>query len=225
MQVENKSAEKDYTFDLDKAFINGLQYDLYMSVDVAPGKKAIEEIDVFGSYLERMKSEGCEQLSDIELCFAVHEMDNFDDEHMMSGSAHVYPYGKDQAMAFDRPSLSSDVVLVDNDYLTILYIGDKTDSDREYGEYTVELFIVSKSDKDLKVDLSEEYINDFLIPSYADISIAAGRSRYASVSWGLRVLDDAGVSEVSSIECIFGVQEDDFWAYEDLATEKVTITP
>ena len=114
MQVENKSAEKDYTFDLDKAFINGLQYDLYMSVDVAPGKKAIEEIDVFGSYLERMKSEGCEQLSDIELCFAVHEMDNFDDEHMMSGSAHVYPYGKDQAMAFDRPSLSSDVVLVDN---------------------------------------------------------------------------------------------------------------
>ena len=47
----------------------------------------------------------------------------------MSESIHIYPYGKENAGKFVYEAKAGDQVLVDNEYVTVIYTGDNKENE------------------------------------------------------------------------------------------------
>ena len=199
VHVVNKSPDKEYTFKLGKTLINGLQFDLLFSIyDVKPGKEGIETIRIYSSEVDFLKSEGMELLSDFEFFFEVYDSDHYLVE---MDSAHVYPYGQDKAAVFTRKGKNSDKVLIDNEYVTLLYIGNEIgDSEGEYKDTTYRFYIINKSVLDIDFRASDVYLNDIKITYTLKAKIAAGQSTYGFIECYSFSLKELEIKDVNKIE-------------------------
>jgi len=123
--IENKSPDKTYTFGIQKGQVNGVEVDPYTIIFINPGKKA--NITVF---IENLKEYGIEEYTDIELIVNVTEGKyTYDEPYTMSESIHIYPYGKENAGKFVYEAKAGDQVLVDNEYVTVIYTGDNKENE------------------------------------------------------------------------------------------------
>ena len=117
--IENKSPDKTYTFGIQKGEVNGVEVDPYTIIFINPGKKANTTV-----FIENLKEYGIEEYTDIELIVNVTEGKyTYDEPYTMSESIHIYPYGKENAGKFVYEAKAGDQVLVDNDYVTVIYTG------------------------------------------------------------------------------------------------------
>lgn len=213
--IENKSADTDYTFTVDDAVINGVQCDAVFYSDVAAGKKANEELVFTDDDLERNE---IGKYTDIELTFNVSEADNWTDGYAVTKTVHVYPYGKDEAMVFDRGIIPTDMVLIDNEYVTIVM----TDVDDEniWG-YGINLYIVNKTDKEIMISADDASLNGIMIDPYYATTLLPGKCRFSTISWFDTDLDDNGITEVEEVEFKVRVYDNDDWFAADMVNEIV----
>ena len=219
----NKSSDTAYDFVADDGAVDGVQVDPYLFEDVAAGKTAYATVYIYeASTLE----EAGVTFTDIEIAFYVVNSDDWTEDYVAEESVHVYPYGEDAATTFVREAAEDDLVVVDNDYVTVTVIG--YDPDYLYG-YAVELYVVNKTDGYIWMYSSEESVNDIMVTGYYSDTVGAGRSSYGTLYWLSSSLeDDAGIedpaSEVSSVE--FRLLAYD---YDDLsntyADEVITLNP
>lgn len=219
VELENKSAEKTYMFSVESAAINGVQCDPLFANEVAPGKKANESISFSNSSL---KENGVEDYTDIELTFRVYDSNDWLSEAVARETVHVYPYGEDKATTFVRETQSSDNVIVDNEYVTVVVTG--YENDTIWG-YTVKLFLLNKTDKNVMFSADEASVNGYMADPFFATSVSAGKCAFSSMSWSDSTLQENGITEVEEIEFLLKAYDSDNWFGDGFANETITLKP
>lgn len=218
-QLENKSTDKTYMFTVESAAINGVQCNSPFATEVAAGKKSNEKISFSDDELEE---NGVGDYTDIELTFRVYDSNDWGTDAVAEETIHVYPYGEDKTVQFVREAQASDNVLIDNEYVTVIVTGYEND---EILGYTVNLFLLNKTDKNVMFSVDEASVNGFMAnPIYAT-SVSAGKCAFSSLSWPDSTLEENGITEIEEIEFNFRAYNADDWLGDDFANETITLNP
>lgn len=218
-QLENKSEDKTYMFSLDTAAINGVECLSMFAVEVAPGKKANESISLMDDGFDQY---GVGQYTDIELTFSVYDSNDWLADPVAVETVHVYPYGQEKATKFVRKAQASDNVLVDNDSVTVIVTGYEQD---EIWGYTVNLFLVNKTDHSVMFSADDASVNGFMADPFYATSVSAGKCAFSSMSWSDSTFAENGIQKVNEIEFTLRVHNADDWLSEDLVNEAITLKP
>lgn len=217
---ENKTADKTLMYSVETASVNGVSFDPFFATEVAPGKKTNEEISFTDDDLTAIIGD----FTDIELNFRVYDTNNWSADDITNVSVHVYPYGEDKAVKFTREPQGTDVVLLDNEYVTMTLLNFEVD---DIWGYTGNLFLVNKSDANVMFSADDVSVNGFMVdPFYAE-SVAAGTCAFSEISWSEDDLaeNDIAVDAIETIEMTVRVYDEDDWSADDYVNEVVTINP
>jgi hypothetical protein len=217
--LENKSADKTYMFSVESAAINGVQCDPLFATEVAAGKKANSDISFTDSTLEE---NGIEEYTDIELTFRVYDSDDWLGDDVAKETAHIYPYGADKATTYVRETQPTDIVLVDNDYVTVIVTD--FDPDNMWG-YAANLYLVNKTDATVMFSVDDVSVNGYMIDPFYATSVSAGKSAFSSITWFSSDFEDNGISGVKEIEMLFKAHDYDSWGSDSYFEEVVTLNP
>lgn len=217
--IENKSADKTYMFSVDSAAINGVQCDPFFATEVAAGKKANKEINFSDNTLEK---NGIVDYTDIELTFRVYDSNDWTSDCVAKETVHIYPYGEDKAVKFVRENQNNDNVIIDNDFVTVIVTGYEND---EIWGYTVNLFLINKTDKNIMFSVDEASVNGFMANPFYAKSVIAGKCAFSSMSWSNTVLDENEIIEIEEIEFKLRAYDKDNWMSNDFANEVITLNP
>lgn len=217
--LENKSADKVYMFSVETAAVNGVQCDPFFAAEVASGKKSNEEISFTG---DELKENGITEYTDIELTFRVYDSKDWTADAVAKETVHIYPYGEDKAVKFVREAQASDNVIIDNDYVSVIVTG--YEEDAIWG-YTVNLFLLNKTDKNVMFGVDEASVNGFMAdPFYAE-SVSAGKCAFSSMAWSDSTFEENNIAEVETIEFKLRAYDKDNWSDSDFANETITLNP
>lgn len=217
--LENKSADKNYMFSLENASVDGVQCPDLFASEVAAGKKANEEISLSDGEL---KENGVTDFSDIELTFRVYDSDDWSADAVARETVHIYPYGEENAVVFEREAQPEDVVLIDNENVSVILTGYEED---EIWGYTANLFLVNKTDKNVMFSADDASINGYMVTTLFASTVSAGKCEFTSISWSDSELEENGITEIEEIEMNLKAYDSDDWTGEDLANEIITLNP
>jgi len=219
--LENRSDDTTYRFSADNATINDVNTLSIFTADVAPGKKANEEITFLDS---EFYDNDIGEYTDIQLTFTVRDSEDYSAEDIVNETVHIYPYGEDKAATYIRESEPSDRIIMDNEYATVIVTGYDYD---EYTGYRVKLFLVNKTDITLVFDtIDDASVNDYMFSPFFMCNLAAGKCAFDSIDVSPSTMDDNGITDVEEIEFSLRVCEvEDFLSYKWLAKETVTLNP
>ncbi|MBE6643573.1 MAG: hypothetical protein E7615_07965 [Ruminococcaceae bacterium] len=218
-QLENKSADKTYMFTVDSAAINGVQCDPFFASEVAAGKKDITSISFSG---DDLKENGVGDYTDIELTFRVYDSNNWEAEDVVKETVHIYPYGEDKAVKFKREAQTTDNVILDNEYVTVIVTGYEED---EIWGYSAKLFLINKTDKEVMFSVNEASVNGFMADPFYATSVLAGKCKFSSMTWSDSTFEENGITAVEEIEFNLRAYDYDDWTATDFANEKITLNP
>ena len=218
-QLENKSTVNTYMFSVESASINGVQCNPLFASEVAAGKKANKEISFLD---EELDENNIGDYTDIELTFRVYDSKNWEADAVAKETIHIYPYGKDKATKFVREANSSDNVIVDNEYATVIVTGYEED---EIWGYTVNLFLLNKTDKNVMFSVDDASVNGFMMDPFYAKSISAGKCAFSSMSWSNTTLEENSITEITEIEFNIRAYDEENWSGNDFANEKITLKP
>ena len=214
--LENKSADVNYNFTLEAAVVNGVQVEPSLYSNVLAGKKASAKIGI-----RDLTDYGITECTDIELFFKVVDSDDFGAEDILNEAIHVYPYGQESATQFTREAKATDQVLVDNEYVTITYIGSRQDD--IYG-FILDTYIVNKTDKELSIRADAFSIDSYMADASYYVDIKPGKSMFEKMYWHDYIIKQIGV-DISNIKNIEGTIKVRDGAYKELSSDAVKITP
>ena len=159
--LENKSSDKTYMFSVTTASINGVKIDPLFANEVAAGKKANEEITFTTNTLEK---NGITQFTDIALSFKVYDSNDWMADPVYQDTVHVYPYGEDKAEFFIREPQSTDTIIADNDYASVIVTGYEED---DIWGYTVNLYILNKTpDHKIMFSVDDAAVNGYMLDPF-----------------------------------------------------------
>ncbi len=218
VHLENKTEDINYTYVVENATINGVQEEPLFFAEVAPGKKANEEISFS---LDESINDLIGDYTDIELTFRVYDGDwNTDDA--ANETVHVYPYGEDKATKYVRASLDTDNVLVDNEYATVIVTGYDENS---FWGYDVNLFIENKSDKNLMVSVDNASINGIMADPFYAVAVLPGKCTFSSISWFSNTLEENDITDVETIEFELKIYDCDNLLEDYITDDVVKLNP
>ena len=217
--VENKSKDTNYMITTKEASVNGVQVSSLMYSDVPAGKE--EETAIL---LENLKKYGVSEYTDIEIKILAYNSDDIMGEPLPDETIHIYPYGKEKATKFEYEIKDTDQVLVDNEYITVAYVGSESD---DVSGYTATIYIVNKTDSRVTLDAGDVSVNGHMAdPLYME-TLDRGKSAFSGINWLNSDFESAGIdkSSISNIEFNLDIYDEDNSDREHFFNGKVTITP
>ena len=119
LQLENKSDSKTYMFAVDSAAVNGVSWDPFFAVELGPGLKKNGAIN----FADAEKEALIRSFTDIELVFRIYDSKDWAADDLVRETVHVYPLGQERAERYVRAPQPDDVVLADNDQITVILTG------------------------------------------------------------------------------------------------------
>ena len=219
-ELENKSSDVNYIFSIESAYINGVDADPYWAESVAAGKSAVDTI-AFDT--ETLSAYGIESATDIELTFLVYNEDDWSEDYVVDKTVHIYPYGKENAVAYERESLESDTVLMDNDSVTVILTG--YEADDTWGEYCLYVYLVNNTDKDVMFSIDDASVNGYMADPFWAYSVNAGKSAFSTIAYTESTLEEIGIAdmetEIETIEFSLTAYDDD--SMDTFAEKTVTL--
>lgn len=216
VQLENKNPEKNYMFSVESAAVNGVQADPFFATEVAPGKKANGDITFTDSSLE----DKIGTFTEIEMTFRVYDSDDWTADPVVHETVSIYPYGEEKATSYVRESQASDVVLIENDKLSVIALDYEPDA---IWGYTVNLYLVNKTDDEVMFSVDDASVNGYMMDPFFAKSVLPGKSTFTSISWSNSSLEDNKIDSVQEIEMRIRAYSTTNLFDGDLANEVVTL--
>lgn len=219
VELENKSGDKSYLYSVDGAAVNGVQCDVFFYETVSSGKKSNKSFNISKS---SFKETGLTKATDIELTFSVSDSDDFMSESIVTKTVHVYPYGADKAVKYERAPKDTDNVIVDNEYITVTVTGyDKGSS----SDFRVKLYIVNKTDKQVMLSADEVSVNGYMLEPYFAQIINPKMCSFSSIVFSKEGLADNDITSVEEIEFMLTAYDFDDWFGDDFVNKTVVLNP
>ncbi len=219
MQVycENKT-DKSVMFSLNGVSVCGIMYDPFWALEVAPGKKANDTI-YFDTY--RLAEMGIESPDEISFRLYATDFDDWMADPFINEPFTVYPTGLNAETAVypEYQHKNGETVLLDNEDL--LFIVEKV-SDTDSDLYTLECYIVNRTDKDLILSWDSVSVNGFMVDPLWATGVLAGKQLYIDVSFLMEDLQAQGIETVTEIELTLWAADD---SGETVIEEEILFQP
>ncbi len=216
--IENRSEDTNITVFVDNASVNGVSCDPAFGAEVAPGKQANEEISISP---ESFAGVDIGRYTDIALHFSVLDSDDIFSDSLAEDTAHIYPYGEENATVFVREAQDSDIVLIDNEYVTAVVTGFGID---DIWGYTVYFYYVNKTDNAVMFAVEDCSVNDCMADPFYAHYVSAGTCSLSSMSFNEVDFDNNNITEVEKIEFRFSSYNAEEFA-DDYFNEIVILNP
>jgi hypothetical protein len=217
--LENKSAEKTYMFSIQNAAVNGVECDPFFATEVAPGKKSNEDISFPD---DTLKANGINEFTDIEVTFRVYDTDELAADPVALETVHVYPFGEEKAAKFVRESQPTDIVIYNNENVSVIVTGY---TDDPILGYTVNVYLENKTDKTLMFSVDEVSVNGYMADPFWAKEVYPGKAAFTSMSWSDTTFDENDITEVEEIEFLLKVYDSNDLMADNLIEETITLKP
>ena len=218
--LENKSEDKEYTFDMTVLAINGVEITPAAAFIIPAGKMGLEKCYISASQL---KESGITDFSSIFFTMSAFETDNWEAEDVAKQSVHVYPYGEENAVPFVREAEATDKIIADNDMVTVIVTGVRENDTFEAQDLC--FYFVNKTDKEIMFTIEDVSVNGYMMDPFFATTVNPGFSRFADASWFDDELSDHGIDKITEIEFTFVSRDANDWDAEDIINEKVIYNP
>lgn len=200
MQVycENKT-DRPMMFSLDGVSVCGIMYDPFWAMEVTAGKKANDTIYFDTFALAEM---GIESPDEISFRLYATDFEDWMANPYVNEPFTVYPTGKtaETVVYPEYQHKNGETVLLDTEEL--LFIVEKV-SDTDSDLYTLECYIVNRTDRDLIVSWDGVSVNGFMIDPLWAAGVLAGKQLYVDVSFLMEDLREQDIETVTEIELTF----------------------
>lgn len=216
LYILNKTA-LNLTFSLNNVTVNGLMLDPWWSTEMAAGKRAHCSVTWFGS---EMTDYNIGDVTMISFGLSALDATNWEAADLAGVTATVYPMGEEAAKPFERPSAETDIVLMDNEYVTIIATSIGTDAD---GNYTMVLYMQNKAWQNIFIKPSNVCINGIELDPWWGATVTAGKATFGSISWFASDFEYNGITAVETITMTVSVFDE--FGMETFVTEDITIHP
>ena len=205
MQVycENKT-DRSMMFSLDGVSVCGIMYDPFWALEVSAGKKANDTIYFDTFALAEM---GIESVDEISFRLYATDFDDWLANPYVNEPFTVYPTGKTAEMVVypEYQHKNGETVLMDTEDL--LFIVEKV-SDTDADFYTLECYIVNRTDRDLILSWDTVSVNGFMVDPLWATGILAGKQLYTDISFLMEDLKEQGIETVTDIELTLWAGDD-----------------
>ena len=204
IELENKSSEGTYSFDLIDLSINGITGTGIYYEDLAPGEKITDVVDLsVWNDLEEWEIDELSDITDIKISMQV---DNAEDmSEVAYKEAHIYPQGEENAIAYHREDQDTDLVLFDNDYAKVVYIQTLYGTD---AGMAFDLYVENKTDTDELFTIENIMINDAETNPFWLLYVDAGECSFSYIKWSASELEEAGIEDIEAVTDLIAIQFD-----------------
>lgn len=216
IQWENRSEDTPYSISAtssgNSVYVNGLKArSNFMPAYLNPGESSTDYCYI---YPEELAEGGATEYTDIALTLTV--FDSAEYTNICEASAHIYPYGEEQATVFTREAQPADQVLAENESFALIVTG--SGSVNENGGYSIPIYLVNKTDHRMKFSAMDSMVNDVSCSPDTLPDLAAHTSAFASLHWSESYLEGKGITTVESVTLRLRVLE---FANSDIAAETI----
>ena len=219
----SRSADTNYSCIVKRTSVNGVAVNGSFIWGIDVGDDWASEIYFLSSDLYGNDIGG---YTDIALPFSIYISDS--GEHVLDETFHIYPDGEDKAVRYVREPQPTDVVLVDNESVTVTLTGVEPDDPEDY---ILDLFYENKTARNVYFDTNRYYVNGVLFyrseePGY--LEAGPGTCGFSRIALPKSLLQENGISDVSTFQTTFFAYNDDVdygSPGSELAKQDVTICP
>lgn len=209
LEVENSSSES-WVIQARNVSVNGMMVDPVMSIEVAPGKKANDEMTLMNSQL---KDAGVEDIAQVEFNLHFFKPDNFESSFDSELISLKLSEGDGSA-----GEVTGDVLL-DADGVRIISTGMKDDSflGKEIG-----LVVENSSDQPVTVQARDMSVNGYMVSPVFSCDVMPGKKASDSITIMKSDLEDNDIETIEDVELSFHIfNTNDFGSGYD--TEMISI--
>ena len=216
LYVANKCNTTLY-FEATNVTVNNLMFDPWWSVEVPAGKRCVSQM-IWNS--DALTTYGIGDITKIDFDLSAKDPMDWESPEFAGEHCTLYPMGEEAYKPFERPAQETDIVLMDNEYVTIIIISKGMDAD---GGYTMNLFIQNKADVNICVKPTNVCINGVEVDPWWFPTITAGKATFSSISWGAFALNENNITAVEAITMTMNIFDE--LGENTFASEEITVNP
>lgn len=216
--LENKT-DLNLMFSLNDVSVNGFMCDPFWASQVSAGMKANEEISFYESSLEDL---GITDVTEITFTLRVYDYDDFTADALVEETFTIYPMGEDAVETYVRTPVDNEIVLFENEDVTMIVIGQEDDS--MWG-YTLVVYLENNTDHTLMFSADDVTVNGFMCDPFWATEVAPGKRAITNISWSDDDFAENDITEVESITLPITVYDYNDWMADYLIDDTFTIEP
>lgn len=215
--LENKT-DKTLVYTIEACAINGVMNDPFWATEVLPGSKANESI----SWMSPSGNASSAGITKLDFTLRISDSEDFMAEPVFNQSFSIYPVGEENVVPDVYSIKESDIVLFDTDDAAMIVTGFRND---EIWGYTVDIYIVNKTQNTLMFAVDSATINGFMCDPFWACEVNANTCAYHSISWLQDELDSNGITDVEEILLALRVYDSNDWMADAVIDQQYTINP
>ena len=222
VSYENKTSDKELMFSLGSTVINGYLIDSLWADILSAGEKVTDTIYFSSSDLKKLEILWVEK---IEMQIRAYDSEDWQADYLVDEKFVIYPTGltEEEFVIPNRPTNENEVVLVDNEYLSIIilenYIAD-------IWGYTLVAYLENKtSDTEMMFSLEDIVVNGYRIDVLWAESLPAETRAISEIHFSSNDMDASGIVTVDKVELYTRVYDANDWLEDDLINDKFVIYP
>lgn len=209
--IENNSG-KNLTVQCRNASINGYMMDNLMSVDVADGKAANDELAFYNSYME----DCCiEEIADMEFSFHIFTTEDWE-TYLDTPQITVLT---SLAEGFEYEYDNSGIIMYDDNGIEVMVKG--LDEDSFFGPY-VKVYIANNTDQDITIQTRNVSINGFMVDPLFSTDVLSGKHAISGITFLTSELEENEITEIKTLELNLHIFDSTSWE-TILDTDTITI--
>lgn len=199
--IENNT-DKNLTFQVGNASVNGFMADTMISEDVAAGKKSNAEITFSAKGL---KACGIDTFANIELSFHVFTSDDWE-EYLDTAPIVIETSA---AADYKQEIDDSGKPFYDNNGIKIIGKSLST-NDSVFGPGLI-LYIENNSNQNITVQARDTSVNGFMIDTSMSEDVMVGKKSITALTFMSSSLEENGITDIKTVETSFHVFDEESW--------------
>lgn len=209
--IENNSGN-NLTVQCRNASINGYMIDTMMSVDVADGKSANDELVFLNSDIDNC---GIKAIADMEFSFHIFTTEDWE-TYLDTPQITILT---SLAEGFEYEYDNSGIVMYDDNGIEVMVKG--LDEDAFFGP-CVKVYIANNTDQDITVQTRNVSINNFMIDPIFSADVLSGKHAISEITFFSSDLEENEITEIKTLELNLHIFDSTNWE-TILDTDTITI--
>lgn len=216
--LENKT-DLELMFSLNNVSVNGFMCDPFWASSVTAGMKSNEEISFMDTEFE---ANGITTVTEITFTLRVSDNNDWMADPILEETFTIYPLGQEAVEPYVRVPVEGEVVLVDNEYCTMIVTG--YDPDNMFG-YTMNVYLENKTDSIMMFSADSVSVNGFMCDPFWAADVAPGKRSNSQITWMDSTLEENGITEIESITLPVRIYNQEDWLQDAYVEETFTVNP
>ena len=215
--LENKS-DLTVMFSMENAVANGYVANPYWTAEIAPGKKKNDTVSIYD-----LSEKGiADTVSIFSFDLRAYDSNDWSADALFRQRYTLYPLGESSASIKERETQSSDILLVDNQDISITVTGFGMD---DIWGYTAHVYLVNKTDTTVMFACDDASVNGFILDPFWACEVPPAARCFTDICWSTDKLEENGIEAVQEIEITFRAYDNDNWMADDIYRQTATLNP